>query len=179
MMASYMAKFILQIWKCLRNAHLFSCILLISTCMFLSGQAKSILLWIITLPQNIDETCQVCNKKVQSFSHNKQCSNCLAKYHTKCINWNKDRALTEFWYCPYCVQTNFPYKHFDDDIDFFSAVIEGMLHCSFRLHEINSKVFTPFEINDTVDTPFSDIDPDYQYYANLHHTSNLNCDYHF
>ena len=177
MMADYMAKFILQIWKYLKNAYLFTCILLIA--MFMSAHAKWILLWIITLSQNIGETCQVCNKKVQSFSHNKQCSNCLVKYHTKCINLNKDEALTEFWYCPYCVQTIFPYNHFDDDDDFYSAVIEGMLDCSFRLHEINSKIFTPFEINDTVDTPFSDIDPEYQYYANLHHNNNLNCDYYF
>ena len=155
MMAYYMAKFILQIWKYLKNAYLFTCILLIS--MFLSAHAKWILLWNITLSQNIGETCQVCNKKVQSFSHNKQCSKCLVKYHTKCINLNKDEALTEFWYCRYCVQTIFPYNHFDDDDDFYSAVIEGMLDCSFRLHEINSKIFTPFEINDTVDTLFSDI----------------------
>ena len=87
MMSYYMAKFILQIWKYLKNAHLFTCILLIS--MFLSAHAKWILLWIITLSQNIGETCQVCNKKVQSFSHNKQCSNCLVEYHTKCINLNK------------------------------------------------------------------------------------------
>ena len=95
------------------------------------------------------------------------------------MNLNKDEALTEFWYCPYCVQTIFPYNHFDDDDDFYSTVIDGMLDCSFRLHEINSKIFTPFEINDTVDTPFSDIDPDYQYYANLHHNSNVNYDYYF
>ena len=101
------------------------------------------------------------------------------KCHTKCINVNKNEALSELWYCPYCVQTIFPYNHFDDDDDFYSAVIEGMLDCSFRLHEINSKVFTPFEINDSIDTPFSDIDPDYQYYRNLHHNGNLNCDYYF
>ena len=70
----------------------------------------------------------------------------------------------------------FPYNHFDDDDDFYSAVIEGMLYCSFRLHEINSKVFTPFEINYSFDTPFSEIDPDYQYYTNLLHNGNLNCD---
>ena len=55
MMAYYLAKFILQIWKYLKNAHLFTCILLIS--MFLSAHAKWILLWIITLSQNIGETC--------------------------------------------------------------------------------------------------------------------------
>ena len=147
--------------------------------MFLSAHAKWILFWIITLPRNIGETCQVCNKKVQSFSYNIQCSKCLLKCHNKCINVNKNEALSELWYCPYCVPTIFPYNHFDDDDDFDSAVIEGMLDCSFRLHEINSKVFTPFEINDSLDTPFSDIDPDYQYYRNLHHNSTLNCDKYF
>ena len=86
----------------------------------------------------------------------------------------------ELWYCPYCVQAIFPYNHFDhDDDDFYSAVIEGMLDCSFRLHEINNKVFTPFEINDSFHTPFSEIDPDYQYYTNLHQNGNFNCEYYY
>ena len=53
------------------------------------------------------------------------------------------------------------------------------LDCSFRLHEINNKIFTPFEINDSFDTPFADIDPDYQYYTNFHHNGKLSCDYYF
>ena len=101
------------------------------------------------------------------------------KYHSKCVNVNKTEVLCELWYCRYCSQAIFPYNHFDDDDDFHSAVIEGMLDCSFRLHEINNKIFTPFEINDSFDTPFVDIDPDYQYYTNFHHSGNLNCDYYF
>ena len=58
-------------------------------------------------------------------------------------------------------------------------MIECKLDCSFRLHEINNKIFTPFEINDSFDTPFADIDPDYQYYTNFHHNGKLNCDYYF
>ena len=53
--------------------------------------------------------------------------------------------------------SNFPFNHFDDDDNFYSAVIEGMLDCSFRLQEINNKIFTPFEINDSFDTHFADI----------------------
>ena len=107
------------------------------------------------------------------------------KNHSKCVNVNKTEVL---WYCSYCAQAIFPYNHFDDDDgddddndddDFHSAVIEGMRNCSFRLHEINNKVFTPFEINDSFDTPFVDIDPDYQYYTYFHHSGNLNCDYYF
>ena len=145
----------------------------------LHAHAKMTLLWSITLPWNIGETCQICNKKVQSFSYNIECSNCLIKYHTKCINENRSEVFCELWYCPYCVQAIFPYNHFDDDDDFYPAVIEGMLDCSFRLDEINSKAFTPFEINDSFNTPFSEIDPDYQYYTNLHQNGNLNCDYYY
>ena len=118
-------------------------------------------------------------QKVQSFNHTIQCKNCLEKHHTKCININETEVMCELWYCPYCVQAIFPFNHFDDDDYFYSAVIEGMLDCSFRLKEINSKIFTPFEINDSFDTPFADIDPDFQYYTNFHQNGYLNCDYHF
>ena len=157
------------------NMYTFTSILLIS--MFLYAQAKITFFWSITQSQNIGETCQVCNKKVQSFSHTMQCKNCLINYHKKCINVDKTEVLSELWYCPYCVQVIFPYNHFDDDDDFYSAVIECKLDCSFRLYEINNKIFTPFEINDSFDTPFADIDPDYQYYTNFHHNGKLNCDY--
>ena len=54
-----------------------------------------------------------------------------------------------------------------------------MLDCSFRLQEINNKIFTPFEINDSFDTPSPDIDPEYPYHTNFHQNGNLNCDYNF
>ena len=172
-----MGNFIFQIWKYLINMLTFTCILLITV--FLCAQAKITFSWSITPLQNIGETCQVCSKKVQSFSHTIQCRNCLVKYHSKCVNVNKTEVLYELWYCRYCSQAIFPYNHFDDDDGFHSAVIECMLDCSFRLHEINNKVLTPFEINDSFDTPFVDIEPDYQYYTNFHHNGNLNCDYYF
>ena len=49
----------------------------------------------------------------------------------------------------------------------------------FWLHEINSKVFTPFEINDSFATHFACIDPNYHYYTHFHHSRILNCDYYF
>ena len=137
-----------------------------------------ILFWIITLPRNVGETCQFFNKKAQLFTHNTQCSSHLVKCHTKFIDINKNEAFSEFWYCPYCRQTKFPYNYFKDDVDdFYSGVIEGMLDCSFRLHEINSNVFITFEINDSLDTHFSDIDPDDQYNRNRCRNGNINCDW--
>ena len=47
------------------------------------------------------------------------------------------------------------------------------------MQDINNKIFTPFEINDSFDTPFADIDPDSQYYTNAHQNGNPNCDYYF
>ena len=145
-----MGNFILQIWRYLINMYTFS-----FTIMFLWAHAKITMFWGVTLPQNIGETCHVCNKKVQSFSHTIHCKNCLMKHHTKCININETEVMCELWYCPYCVQTSFPFKYFEDDNDddFYSAVIEGMLDCSFRLQEINNKIFTPFEINNSLTPP--------------------------
>ena len=99
--------------------------------------------------------------------------------HHKRININETEVMWELWYCSFCVQAIFPFNHFDDDVDFYSAVIEGMIDCSFRLQEINNKIFTPFVISDSFNTPCADINPDYQYYTNFHQKGNINCDCYF
>ena len=81
------------------------------------------------------------------------------------------------WYCPCCVKDIFAYNHIDDDDDFHCAILEGISDCAFRLQEMNSKVFTPFEINDRLDAPFGDIDPDMQYYTDMNYVENIICDY--
>ena len=69
-----MGNFILQIWKYLINMYTFTCILL--TIMFLWAHAKMTMFWGITLPQNIGEICQVCNKK---------CSLSVTLYNVKTV----------------------------------------------------------------------------------------------
>ena len=68
-----------------------------------------------------------------------------------------DSALfcNSLWYCTLCVQEIFPFNHLDNDDDFYATVMEGVVECPYRLHEIGNKVFLPFEINDSFDTPFS------------------------
>ena len=83
------------------------------------------------------------------------------------------------WYCPPCFQSIFVYNHYNEDQDFFTAVLEGILDHIFRLHEINSKVFSPFEIIQDLDTPLSEIDPDLQYYSESNCIQNMDCDYYF
>ena len=49
----------------------------------------------------------------------------------------------------------------------------------FSIARNQQQNFTRFGISDIFDGPFSDVDPDYSYYANLHHNNNLNCDFYF
>ena len=51
----------------------------------------------------------------------------------------------------------------DDDDGFYSAVLEGLLNFPFDFHEMNNKVFIPFEINESIDTPLTEMDPDIQF----------------
>ena len=88
-----------------------------------------------------------------------------------------DITYPDQWYCPPCVQSVFVYNHYDDNDCFHNAVIEGMLDCSFQYHEMNNKVFMPFEINEGSDTPFTEIDPDFHFYTNSCSIKHTKCDY--
>ena len=113
---------------------------------------------------NICNTCQLCLRRVQSFSSSIDCTTCFVKYHIKCVNINRD-VIENFWYCPYSVQEIFPFNHIDNDEDFYSTIMEGVIECPYRLHEISNKVFLPFEINDS--------------YTSMNFTANMKCDYYF
>ena len=58
---------------------------------------------------------------------------------------------------------------------FIETVIEASLDCSYRIHEINTKIFVPFEIN--YDSPFHEKDPDLQFYSDNHYIQSTSCDY--
>ena len=116
---------------------------------------------------------------MQSFSYSIDYKTCFVKYHIKCVNINRDDVIDIFWYCPYCVQEIFQFNHIDIDEDFYPTIMEGVIECPYWLHEISNKVFLPFEINDSFDTPFSEIDPDYDFYISMNFTANMKCDYYF
>ena len=103
---------------------------------------------------------------------------CKCKHHTKCVRLDKATDISSNWYCPPCIQTVLPFNHLDEDDDFCSAVFEESLNCSFRFHAINNRIFSPFEINQDLDTPFSEIDPDLQFYTETNYIQNMKCDYH-
>ena len=82
------------------------------------------------------------------------------------------------WYCPACVQGIFASNHFDDH-DIY-CILEAASDCAFHLQEVDSKVFIPFEIDDSLDTSFGDIvDIDMQYHTDMNCVENMKCDYYF
>ena len=81
------------------------------------------------------------------------------------------------WCCPPCVQSLFVYDHYENNDCFHNAVIEGILDCSFQYHEMNNKVFMPFDINERSDTPFTEIDPDFHVYTTSYSIKHTKCDY--
>ena len=102
--------FIHQIWKYLIYTSMFSCFLLIIIVLY--AHANMTLLWSITSPWNIGETCQICNNKVQSFSYNIECSNCLVKYHTECFNENRSEVFLWVMVLPILCSSYFPLQPF-------------------------------------------------------------------
>ena len=132
----------------------------------------------ICIMADSNKICKTCHRKVQSFSMYLQCKNCNHKHHTQCVRLDKDTCnITHSWYCPPCIQTILPFNHFDEDEEFFGAIVEQRLNCSFQFHEMNSRVFVPFEINQELNTPVSEIDPDLQFYTETNYIENTKCDY--
>lgn len=124
--------------------------------------------------------CNICCRKVQSFCIKISCNNCLYPYHAKCVNFDREEVIQSVdWYCPPCMKKIFPYNHYDDDNDFLSALAEGMFNCSIKFSEIDQKIFHPFEVNDDVETPLTEKDPDFQFYSDIQYIHNTKCDYYF
>ena len=108
---------------------------------------------------NNGEACQVCSKKVQSFSRTIQCRDCVVKYHSKSVNVNKTEVLRKLWCCRYCAQDICSLQPFWWWwFSFCSDWRYSRLLISIAWNQ--QQVFTPFEIKDSFDTPFIDIDPD-------------------
>ena len=71
----------------------------------------------------------------------------------------------------------FAYNHYDDDDDFLSAILEGVIHSTVQFHEMNSQIFFPLEINETINTPLAKTYPNMQFYSENNYIGNSNCGY--
>ena len=105
--------------------------------------------------------CKACTRKVQSFCIHVTSYVCKHAYHAKCVNLTREEVeAAGLWYCPPCIQSIFVFNHLDGDNEFHSADMENLLYCSHNYHEMSNIIFIPFEINDSIDTPLTEVDPD-------------------
>ena len=125
-----------------------------------------------------NEICPICHKKVKSFSKQIKCYNCHSLYHGNCINWTREDILyANNWHCNICLDDALPYHHVDDDADFMAAISENIFETNFMYKELDQMIFNPFEINDFIDNPMNDIDPDFHFYSEAHYIESTQCDY--
>ena len=54
---------------------------------------------------------------------------------------------------------------------------ENVVDHSYQFLEIDKKIFNPFEINNRIDTPLTEIDPDLQFYTENHYICSTKCEY--
>ena len=83
------------------------------------------------------------------------------------------------WFCRYCL-SELPYSHFDDDLDFLSAISENWYDLAkLDFNSLDEHIFIPFEMNEETKTYLSifDSDPDLNFYKHNKGTSLVNSDY--
>ena len=130
--------------------------------------------------------CSLCKRRLLSHSPILQCFVCKKFYHVTCLPYvTKDDCLytereTNQWLCIVCSKSEFPFNHYDDEIDFLNVLSELWFTYSHNLsfESLTEKIFNPFELNNHhAPVPVDDIDPDIQYYndislGNVFHNSN-------
>ena len=100
-------------------------------------------------------TCEICFEKVQSFCIQIECVVCQM----------------------ICSGLALPYSRFDNDDDYECIIMEGVVNDKSHMNEMSNKLFCPFEINQEIETPLTEMDPDMQFYSKCHYIKNINCDY--
>ena len=53
-----------------------------------------------------------------------------------------------------------------------------MVDHSYQFLAIDKKIFNPFEMDNRIDTPLTEIDPDLQFYTESHYICSTKCEYH-
>ena len=138
------------------------------------------------------EACNVCDKKVLRHSYSLRCFLCKCLVHHKCMPCVNREDFSHMslnhseWYCSLCITDIFPFIQLLDDTEYMNVISddnvipddnENSNRIPFDLLREQQKLFTPFVLNEDHDSPFTDLDPDIQFYNN-HCNSVLNsCDY--
>ena len=79
-----------------------------------------------------------------------------------------------------CIQHILPFNHYDDDEEYLEVVYDLLTKNPpppFDVLQAQNRLFTPFELNEDMDLPLNDIDPDVQYYNSQCNMMLNSCDY--
>ena len=131
-------------------------------------------------------TCNICNRRVLKHSYQLKCYFCRSLVHIKCLpQVDKTDSIyvereSNNWSCTKCNQSIFPFNHFQDDEDFYSAIHDQLLNCSsvpFDTLVKNNLLFSPFDINSNDFDCINDTDPDVHFYNSQMNNCLSSCDY--
>ena len=131
-------------------------------------------------------SCNICKKRVQNHSFQLKCSSCRGKVHLKCLPVvDKHDSIyihreSNIWFCTVCTQDLFPFNGIDDDCEFLETLAEFQQWDSlipFDILVAQNKIFSPFELNEDLNLPLFDSDPDIQFYNNQCNNSLYSCNY--
>ena len=131
-------------------------------------------------------SCNICKKQVQNHSFQLKCSSCRGKVHLKCLPViDKHDSIyihreSNVWFCTVCTQDIFPFNGIDDECEFLETLAEFQQWDSlipFDILVAQNKIFSPFELNEDLNLPLIDSDPDIQFYNNQCNDSLYLCNY--
>ena len=120
--------------------------------------------------------CNRCNQRILAHSKRLTCYVCLGEYHIKCIpietqDYIYMRSPDRIWFCSPCNSSIFPCNIYEDDEMFVNALYDLYSEIPLNLKEIDNMIFNPLSLNVKSNFPLYDIDPDIQFYNEIHHPS--------
>ena len=131
-------------------------------------------------------SCNVCTKRVQNHSFHMECSFSQGKLHLKCLPMvNKTDSIyihkdSNVWFCPVCTKDILRFNGIEEGREFLETLTElGQLDSliPFDILIDQNKILSPFELNEGLNLPLIDSDPDVQFYNNQCNNSMHSCDY--
>ena len=116
---------------------------------------------------------------MNSFCIQLSCLSCKLTYHGKCINVTRSdaAAYNNAWLCKNCLDEALPFHHIEEDSDFIDIISDNIFQSPCLFSGFDQMIFNPFEINDSIETPLTDCDPDYMFYSDAQYIQNTDCEY--
>ena len=88
------------------------------------------------MPKCVKNPCSICKFRVHDNHKAIFCNICHLWTHMKCtpLSLSEYNDLThchDDWYCPSCLSDTFPFNHFDNDTDFYFALLDLQSSANF------------------------------------------------